>query len=104
MSLIRVRDRDGLEHETDAQSGQTLMEVLRDLDVGIAALCGGTCSCATCHVYVDPAWADKLPTATRDEKELVSELEHAQPESRLSCQLRVSDELSGLTVTVAPEE
>ncbi|MET0660209.1 MAG: 2Fe-2S iron-sulfur cluster-binding protein [Steroidobacteraceae bacterium] len=104
MSLIRVRDRDGVEHETEAQAGLTLMEVLRDLDVGIAALCGGTCSCATCHVHVDPAWATRLPEAHGDEKELLSELEHVKPESRLSCQLRVTDELSGLTVTVAPEE
>lgn len=104
MSLVRVRDRDGVEHETDAQAGLTLMEILRDLDVGIAALCGGMCSCATCHIHVDPAWADKLPAANPDEKELVSELEHVKPESRLSCQLRLTDELAGLTVTVAPEE
>jgi 2Fe-2S ferredoxin len=104
MSLIRVRDRDGVEHEADAQLGLSLMEVLRDLDVGIAALCGGCCSCATCHVYVDPAWVDKLPAAQSDEKELVSELEHARPESRLSCQVRITEELAGLTVTVAPEE
>ncbi len=56
MALIRVTDRDGVEHEVEGNIGFTLMENLRDLDYGVAAVCGGMCACATCHVYVDPEW------------------------------------------------
>ncbi|MET0985672.1 MAG: 2Fe-2S iron-sulfur cluster-binding protein [Steroidobacteraceae bacterium] len=104
MALIRVRDRSAVEHRTDAAAGLTLMEVLRDMDVGIAALCGGSCSCATCHVYVDKEWLNALPPPDPNERELASELEHVRPESRLSCQVRLTPAMDGLTVTVAPEE
>ena len=56
MALLRVVDRDGVEHEVDAKTGLKVMENLRELDYGVAAICGGMCSCATCHVYVDPEW------------------------------------------------
>jgi len=56
MALMRVVDRDGVEHEVDAKTGLKVMENLRELDYGVAAICGGMCSCATCHVYVDPEW------------------------------------------------
>src|ERR1051325_2625367 len=61
MALMRVVDRDGVEHEVEARTGLKVMETLRELEYGVAAICGGMCSCATCHVYVDPAWADRLP-------------------------------------------
>lgn len=101
---LKVVDRDGNEHEVDAEAKGALMEVLRDFDYGVAAICGGMCSCATCHVYVDPIWRERLPAPHSDESELVSELQHRRGNSRLSCQLHLSEALDGLSVTVAPEE
>jgi len=104
MALLRVVDRDGVEHEVDANSGLKVMETLRELDYGIAAICGGMCSCATCHVYVDPEWLSKVPAPMSDERELLTELSHHEANSRLSCQLELTDELSGLRITIAPDE
>jgi len=104
MPLLRVVDRDGVEHEVQAKSGLKVMETLRELDYGVAAICGGMCSCATCHVYVDSEWASKLPPPMSDEKELLQELSHHESNSRLSCQIEFTDSLSGLKVTIAPDE
>jgi ferredoxin, 2Fe-2S len=101
---LQVVDRDGNEHEVDVDPRGVLMEVLRDFDYGVAAICGGMCSCATCHVYVDAQWRDRLPQPQSDERELVSELVHRRDNSRLSCQLHLTEALEGLRVTVAPEE
>lgn len=101
---ITVTDRDGGVHRVDAREGVSLMETLRELEYGVAAICGGMCSCATCHVYVDADWRDRLPEPQSDERELVSELLHRRESSRLSCQVSLSDALDGLRVTVAPEE
>lgn len=104
MALMRVVDRDGLEHEIEARTGLKVMENLRELDYGVAAICGGMCSCATCHVYVDPAWVDRLPAAMSDERELLSELANTEDNSRLSCQIEFTPALAGLRVTIAPDE
>jgi ferredoxin, 2Fe-2S len=104
MALMRVVDRDGIEHEVEARTGLKVMENLRELDYGVAAICGGMCSCATCHVYVDPAWVDRLPAAMSDERELLSELAHTEDNSRLSCQIEFTPALAGLRVTIAPDE
>jgi 2Fe-2S ferredoxin len=104
MAVLRVVDRDGVEHEVEAKSGLKVMEVLRELDYGVAAICGGMCSCATCHIYVDPEWASRLPEPMSDERELLTELSHHQTTSRLSCQVEFTNELSGLRVTIAPDE
>jgi ferredoxin, 2Fe-2S len=104
MALLRVVDRDGVEHEVDAKTGLKVMETLRELDYGVAAICGGMCSCATCHVYVDSEWQSRLPPAMSDERELISELSHTQGNSRLSCQIEFTPELAGLRVTIAPDE
>jgi 2Fe-2S ferredoxin len=104
MALMRVVDRDGIEHEVEARTGLKVMENLRELDYGVAAICGGMCSCATCHVYVDSAWVDRLPAAMSDERELLSELAHAEDNSRLSCQIEFTPALAGLRVTIAPDE
>lgn len=104
MPVLKVIDRDGAEHDVEARSGLKLMEPLRELDYGIAAICGGMCSCATCHVYIDPEWATKLPPAMSDERELLSELAHLKPGSRLSCQVEMTDSLAGMRVTIAPDE
>jgi 2Fe-2S ferredoxin len=104
MPALKVVDRDGVEHEIEAKPGLKVMEMLRELDYGVAAICGGMCSCATCHVFIDPAWSDKLPAPMSDEKELLSELAHYQANSRLSCQVEYTAALDGLRVTIAPDE
>lgn len=104
MTLLRVVDRDGNEHEVEANAGFTLMENLRDLDYGVAAICGGMCACATCHVYVDPEWLPKLPAMQSDEKDLLSDLAARQDNSRLSCQIKFTPDLAGLKVKIAPDE
>lgn len=101
---LNVVDRSGKEHEVEAAAQGSLMEALRELDYGVAAICGGMCSCATCHVYVAPDWAEKLPAPQDDERDLVSELQYRQEGSRLSCQVNLVRELDGLRLTLAPEE
>ncbi|HSY05132.1 MAG TPA: 2Fe-2S iron-sulfur cluster-binding protein [Steroidobacteraceae bacterium] len=104
MALLRVVDRDGVEHQVDARTGMKVMENLRELDYGVAAICGGMCSCATCHVYVDAGWLARLPAMMSDERELLSELTHYRENSRLSCQVEFTAELAGLRVQIAPDE
>jgi 2Fe-2S ferredoxin len=97
-------DRDGKEHEIEAKTGLKIMEVLRELDYGVAAICGGLCSCATCHIYVDEKWVPLLPKRQSDELELLNELpDFRQETSRLSCQVDFTDALSGIKVTVAAD-
>jgi 2Fe-2S ferredoxin len=99
-----VVDRDGKEHEIEAKTGLKIMEVLRELDYGVAAICGGLCSCATCHVYVDEQWVARLPKPQSDEQELLTELSDFRPAtSRLSCQVDFTDALSGIKVTIAAD-
>jgi ferredoxin, 2Fe-2S len=104
MPLLRVVDRDGVEHEVEAKTGLKVMETLRELDYGVAAICGGMCSCATCHVYVDPGWFERLQPPMSDERELLADLVHHESNSRLSCQIEFTAELAGLKVTIAPDE
>jgi 2Fe-2S ferredoxin len=104
MALLKVIDRDGVEHEVDARTGLKVMETLRELEYGVAAICGGMCSCATCHIYVDPDWVDRLPPPQSDERELLQELSHHNEQSRLSCQIEFTPALEGLRVTIAPDE
>ena len=104
MPLLRVVDRDGVEHQVEGRAGAKVMETLRDLDYGVAAICGGMCSCATCHVYVDPEWVSKLPAPMSDERELLADLGNREPNSRLSCQLDFTEGLAGLRVTIAADE
>jgi len=104
MALLRVVDRDGNEHEIEANTGFTLMENLRDLEYGVGAICGGMCACATCHVYVDAEWVGKLPAVQSDERDLLQDLSTRQANSRLSCQVKFTPELAGLKVTIAQDE
>ncbi len=104
MAKVIVTDRDGVTHEVEAETGSPLMYSLRDLDYGVEAICGGVCSCATCHVFVDPEWVGRLPARDQDEEELLEELENFQPNSRLSCQIEFNADLDGMPVTIAPEE
>lgn len=104
MARIHVTDRAGESRVVEGRTGMSVMETLRDLDNGVEALCGGMCSCATCHSFIGPAWQDRLPPRSDEEEELLSELEHFSENSRLTCQLVFSEELDGLTLTIAPEE
>jgi 2Fe-2S ferredoxin len=105
MPRLRVIDRDGVELELNAPAGTSLMEPLRDMDDGVTAICGGMCSCATCHVYIDEAWVPKLPAAMSDETDMLKDLSSYRPSSsRLSCQIQLVDALDGLRVAIAPEE
>jgi 2Fe-2S ferredoxin len=104
MAQLVIVDRDGAEHGVEGKVGVSVMETLRDVDYGVAAICGGMCSCATCHVYVDDAWYGRLPERQGDEQELLRELGAVRPTSRLSCQLQFTEALSGLKVTIAPDE
>src|SRR6202789_59395 len=104
MARMIVVDRDGKEHDIEAKPGLKVMEILRELDYGVAAICGGLCSCATCHVYVDAAWAGKLPKPQSDESDLLRELpDFRDGTSRSSCQVDFSEGLSGIKVTIAPD-
>ena len=104
MALMRVVDRDGVEHEVEGKTGLKVMENLRELDYGVAAICGGMCSCATCHVYVDENWAGRLPKPQGDELELLRELpDFRDSASRLSCQVDFTEALSGLKLAIAPD-
>ena len=104
MARITVVDRDGKEHAVEAKPGLKLMEILRELDYGVAAICGGLCSCATCHVFVDEAWAARLPKKQSDEQDLLTEMSDYRPAtSRLSCQLDFTEALDGLKIAIAPD-
>jgi 2Fe-2S ferredoxin len=103
MPHVIVTTLTGEERRVEVPPGQSLMETLRGAGIdGIQALCGGCCSCATCHVYVDAAFYEALPPMALDEKELLESLEFRQSTSRLSCQLHVDANLDGLRVTISP--
>jgi ferredoxin, 2Fe-2S len=102
---LTIVSRDGAELTVDAEPGRRVMEVIRDSGFAeLLALCGGSCACATCHVYVDPAFASRVPPMSSDESDLLSASEHLTPQSRLSCQLHLDAGLDGLKVTIAPED
>jgi 2Fe-2S ferredoxin len=104
MARMIVVDRDGKEHEIEARPGLKIMEILRELDYGVAAICGGLCSCATCHVYVDETWVGRLPKPQSDELDLLKELpDYRDAASRLSCQVEFTESLSGIKVAIAPD-
>jgi len=104
MALIKVTDRDGIEHDVDGNTKFTLMENLRDLEYGVAAVCGGMCACATCHVWVDPEWLPRLPAQHSDEKDLLADLSTRRENSRLSCQIKFTEQLAGLKLRIADDE
>jgi len=105
MPQLIVTTREGLTRELDPATGLTAMEAIRDAGVDeLMALCGGVCSCATCHVHVDPAFAALLPAMSEDENDLLDSSSHRDARSRLACQIRLNDGLSGLRVTIAEED
>jgi 2Fe-2S ferredoxin len=101
MPRVTFIQHDGAEQTLDVEPGQSVMQAAMSNSVsGIIADCGGSCSCATCHVYVDEAWRNRLPPQSQAEKDMVECALHVQENSRLSCQIKVVDELDGLVVRI----
>ena len=103
MPQIRLTRRDGTTETIDARTGRSLMLNIRKPGQ-IQAICGGEASCGTCHVYVAEDWVERLPPIQPDEEIILAFSDWRQANSRLSCQIRVTDELDGVAVTVAPED
>ena len=105
MPKLIVVTREGQESTVEGEAGLSVMEVIRDHGFDeLLALCGGCCSCATCHVHVDEDFLGKLPAMSEDENDLLDSSDHRTAASRLSCQIPFSDALDGLRVTIAPED
>ena len=105
MVKLIVTDREQRVVEVDATPGLSMMESIRELDASVEAICGGMCACATCHVYIDPAWADQTGSRSFEETLMLRDLDSFDPDrSRLSCQIEVTEALEGLALTVGPEE
>ncbi len=105
MAVINVTNRAGKTQTIPGKVGNTLMENLRDAGMEVEAICGGCCSCATCHVFIDDAWVAKMPARGADELELVEQTgSFKAANSRLSCQIKFTEAMDGIAVTVAPAE
>lgn len=105
MPTIHVTGREGEEKAITVDNGISVMEAIRDNGFDeLLALCGGCCSCATCHIHVDSDWKAKLPEMSEDEDDLLESSDHRDEFSRLSCQIEMSDDLDGLKVKVADED
>ena len=105
MAKINYITHDNQTHTIDVQNGLTVMEGAVQNDIpGIDADCGGACACATCHVYVNEEWLDKLPTKEDGEEDMLDMAFEPKQNSRLSCQLTISDELDGLVVNIPSKQ
>ena len=100
---IFATDRNGKEHELEGRNDWSIMEILRDAGLPVAAECGGACACATCHVYVDENWYAKLAPPSSAETDMLDMALAVEPNSRLSCQIVCKPELDGIRLTIAPE-
>ena len=99
--ILSVTDQEGKVHELEALEGWRAMEVMRDWGMNIKAECGGACACATCHVFVHGDWLGRLAPPSEEEEAMLDTLLDVQPNSRLSCQILMSDELDGLKLKLA---
>ncbi|HEY6130702.1 MAG TPA: 2Fe-2S iron-sulfur cluster-binding protein [Halioglobus sp.] len=105
MAKVTYINFNGAERVVDLSPGLSVMQGALNNDVrGIIGDCGGCCSCATCHVYVDPAWVDKVGEKGEVEEGLLEEVMDGQPNSRLSCQIKVTEELDGLVVRLPAKQ
>ena len=95
---IIATDRKGQVHKLEGRDGWTVMEILRDAGLDVAAECGGACACATCHVYVEEAWREKVGPPSPMEEDMLDFGFDVRPNSRLSCQIKVTEVLDGLIV------
>jgi 2Fe-2S ferredoxin len=105
MANLTIIGRDGSEKTIEGKAGWSVMENIRDAGFDeLLALCGGCCSCATCHVHVDEPWLPALPPMGEDEDDLLDTSDQRGPTSRLSCQIEFGPALDGLRVRIAPED
>ena len=105
MPKLVVTNRAGETSTLDVGAGLSVMEAIRDNGFDeLLALCGGCCSCATCHIHVDSADAARLPAISEDENDLLDSSDYRTDNSRLSCQIPLTEDLDGLHVTIAPED
>ena len=105
MAKITYIEHDGTEHAIDVKNGLSVMEgAVKNNIPGIDADCGGACACATCHVYVKDEWLEKTGVRSAMEESMLDFAEGVQDNSRLSCQIKVSDELDGLVVTMTESQ
>ena len=100
---IKVTDRDGNKYELEGDTNSTLMEILRDAGLEIEAACGGCCACATCHVYINDQWLEKISPKDDDEESMLDQAFDVRNSSRLSCQISLSEDLDGIELELAPE-
>lgn len=100
MPIIKVTDASGESKDIEAKDGLSLMEILRDSGYPIAGECNGSLACATCHVIIGEAWADKVPTITEDEEDILDTVFNLEDTSRLCCQIIMTEELSGLDLKI----
>jgi len=104
MKLI-IEDRGAKTQTLEVSPGPSLMQAIRDSGFDdLLALCGGCCSCATCHIYVDPSFKEMVGMPDGDENDLLESSDHRRAESRLSCQIILHEKMDGLRVTIAPED
>ncbi len=105
MTRITFVEADGTRHEIEAENGSSVMETaIKNGVPGIIGECGGACTCATCHVYVEPEWVEKTGVPSPMEEDMLDFAFEVRPNSRLSCQIIVSDELDGLVVDVPTQQ
>jgi 2Fe-2S ferredoxin len=105
MARLYVESRKGTKSVIEGKIGISLMELIRDCGIDeLLALCGGSCYCATCHVYVDSEFVERLPTLSDDENELLESSSYRLATSRLSCQIVFSEAFDGLRIKIAPED
>ena len=99
---IHLTDTDGKIHDLTVEPGDTLMQVAVDAGLDIRAECGGCLACATCHMYIDPEWFQKLTAREEDEEDMLDFADNVKESSRLSCQIELTEEMDGLRATIAP--
>lgn len=105
MPKITFKQPDGTAQTVDAENGMTVMEAAKLQEIpGIEAECGGACACATCHVYIDDAWTEATGGPEEMEEDMLDFAFDVREQSRLSCQIKVTDKLDGLVVTVPPKQ
>lgn len=104
MPIIHVTTVEGEALELRADSGRSIMEVVKAHDLPMLAACGGALACATCHVIVDPDWYDRLPPPSEDEEDMLDTAHGLTSTSRLACQILMGDELDGIRVRLTPME
>ena len=106
MPTVRFIEHDGTEHVVEAAAAASVMQAATsNLVPGIVADCGGAGNCATCHGYVDEAWIARVPTPSADELDMIDAgCLHSQPNSRLTCQIVVTEALDGLTILLPPSQ